>query len=82
MVLAEGAADRRDGLADDEFMVVAELQRVQGESVGLDFEQGDVGEGVEADDLRWKDVAVGEFDEDFLGRLARALDSSVTTGRW
>ena len=47
-------------------------QRVQLEAVRLDLEQGDVGEGVEADDLRRHDVAVGELDEDFLGRLAVA----------
>ena len=63
-----------------EVAVVAELQRVQVEAVGLDLEQGDVGEGVEADDLRRDHVAVGELDEDCLGRLARLpLDSSVTT---
>ena len=39
---------------------------------GSTFEQGDVGEGVEADDLGRDDVAVGELDEDFLGRLAGA----------
>ena len=60
------------GWPTDEVGVVAELQRVQGEAVGLDLEQGDVGEGVEADDLGWDDVAVGELDEDFLGRLAGA----------
>ena len=47
-------------------------ERVQVEAVGVDFEQGDVGEGVEADDLRRDDVAVGELDVDGLGGLARA----------
>ena len=75
LLLAEGAADRRHRLADREVAVVAELERVQGEAVGLDLQQGDVGEGVEADDLGRDDVAVGELDEDFLGRhpLAAAI---------
>ena len=45
---------------------------MQGEAVGFDLEQGDVGEGVEAEDLGGDDVAVGEFYEDRLGRLAGA----------
>ncbi len=68
LLLTEGAADRRHRLADDEVVVVTQLQRVQFEAIGFDFQQGDVGEGVEADDLGRHDVAVGELDEDFLGR--------------
>ena len=67
---AEGAADRRHRLADFEVGVVAELERVQFEAVGLDLQQGDVGERVEADDFGLDHVAVGELDEDFFGRLA------------
>ncbi len=72
LLLAEGAADRRHRLADHELAVIAQLQRVQLEAVRLDLEQGDVGEGVEADDLGRHHVAVGELDVDLLGGLAGA----------
>ncbi len=64
-IAATGSPTRRS-------RVVAELQRVQVEAVGFDLQQGDVGEGVEADDLGRDHVAVGELDEDFLGGLAGA----------
>ena len=73
VLLAEGAADRRHRLPDDELAVVAEPQRVQVEPVRLDLDQGDVGEGVEADDLRRDHVAVGELDVDRFRLLALAV---------
>ena len=76
MLLAEGAADRRHRLADDEVAVVAERQRVQVEAVGVDFDQGDVGERVEADDLRRDHVAVGELDVDGLRLVTLAARRS------
>jgi hypothetical protein len=72
VLLAERAADRSHRLADDEVVVVAELQRVQVEAVWLHLEQGDIGKGVEADDLGRDHVAVRELDVDRLGLLALA----------
>ncbi len=69
LLLAEGAADRGDGLSDPEVVVVSQPQRVQFEPVGLDLQQGDVDEGVEADDFGRDDVAVRELDEDLLRPL-------------
>ena len=51
----------------------AELERMQVEALGVDLEQGDVGERVEADDLGLDLVAVGELDVD----LARLVDRAA-----
>ena len=59
------------GCADLEVVGVAELERLQVEPVGIDLEQGDVGERVEADDLGRDLVAVGELDVDLLGLVDR-----------
>ena len=79
MLLAKGAADRGHRLADDEVVVVAERQSgCRWRPVGFDLQQGDVGERVEADDLRFQHVAVLEFDVNRLrsGRLRAPPDPS------
>ena len=53
------------------------------EAVGVDLEQGDVGEGVEADDVGGDHVAVGELDVDLIGGCpvaAAALGDDVGVG--
>src|SRR5690606_1688486 len=42
-------------------------QRREREAAGVDLEQGDVGVGVDADDLAGNAVAVAELDVDLLG---------------
>ena len=51
LVLPERAADRGHRVADLDVGLRAERERVQVEAVGIDLEQRDVGERVEADDV-------------------------------
>ena len=71
------------GIARDQRAVVAELERLQVEAVGVHLEQGDVGVGVKADDLRRDVVAVGELDVDLVGLgPVGAAGPRSRRGRW
>src|SRR3954469_9166975 len=67
LLLAERAADRGDGGADRQGAGRAERQRPQRQAGGVDPQQRDVGERVEADDLRRDLVVVLEPDEHLVG---------------
>jgi hypothetical protein len=64
LLLAERAPDRGDGGAHDEVVRGAERQRAQAQAGGVDPQQRDVGERVEADDVGPHLVAVAEVDVD------------------
>jgi hypothetical protein len=70
--VAEGAADRRHGLADDDAVGVAERHGGEGMVGRVDADHADVVEQVVADDLRADAVAVGELDVDRARRADRA----------
>ena len=70
------------GVADLDVGLGAERERLQVEAVGVDLEQGDVGERVEADDLGLDLVAVGELDVDLAPpRAAGRLGVPVVARR-
>ena len=71
LVLAERAADRRDRRADDRVARGAERQRPQRQAGGIDLQQRDVGERVEADDLGRDLVVVLEAHVDLLRLVDR-----------
>ena len=62
-----GAADGGHRGSDVQVLRRAERQRAQRQAAGIDLQQGDVGERVEALDLRLDLVAVGEAHEDARG---------------
>ncbi len=66
-LVAEGAADRRDGLADDDAGRAAERDRREPVAARVDLQQPDVVEDVPADDLGRDAVVVGELDVHLVG---------------
>ena len=68
VLVPERAADRRDGLADDDPARVAERQRSQLVRLRVDPENADVVEHVPAHDRGLDPVAILKLDEDVAGR--------------
>ena len=65
----ERIPDRDDRIADPHVVGVTELQRRQAAGTRLDPEDGDVGGGICADDLRLQRVLIREADLDLVGAL-------------